>query len=313
MSGRQQTRTEQAHPAEVRQVYERVLAGTSVRSRSVETPAAGRVHLLETGTGDPAVVLHGTGNSAGFLLPLLDQLHGVQATAPDLPGVGLSDPVDLPRARYREAAVAWLDGLLDTLELPSAALVGHSGGGVWALWYALAHPDRVRRLVLLGPPALPGTRCPLPLRLATTPGMGALVSRLAPPSPKAVLRLASVMGERATLTARPDLVDLLVAEARDPVADRAAKAELRALISPLALLSPSGWRRRVRLQPGELGRLAVPTLVIWGERDPLGGVPVARALTRLIPDARLEVLPTGHGPWLGRPVETATAITGFLR
>jgi pimeloyl-ACP methyl ester carboxylesterase len=313
MSGRQQTRTEQAHPAEVRQVYERVLAGTSVRSRSVETPAAGRVHLLETGTGNPAVVLHGTGNSAGFLLPLLDQLHGVQATAPDLPGVGLSDPVDLPRARYREAAVAWLDGLLDTLELPSAALVGHSGGGVWALWYALAHPDRVRRLVLLGPPALPGTRCPLPLRLATTPGMGALVSRLAPPSPKAVLRLASVMGERATLTARPDLVDLLVAEARDPVADRAAKAELRALISPLALLSPSGWRRRVRLQPGELGRLAVPTLVIWGERDPLGGVPVARALTRLIPDARLEVLPTGHGPWLGRPVETATAITGFLR
>lgn len=313
MSGRQQTRTEQAHPAEVRQVYERVLAGTSVRSRSVETPAAGRVHLLETGTGNPAVVLHGTGNSAGFLLPLLDQLHGVQATAPDLPGVGLSDPVDLPRARYREAAVAWLDGLLDTLELPSAALVGHSGGGVWALWYALAHPDRVRRLVLLGPPALPGTRCPLPLRLATTPGMGALVSRLAPPSPKAVLRLASVMGERATLAARLDLVDLLVAEARDPVADRAAKAELRALISPLALLSPSGWRRRVRLQPGELGRLAVPTLVIWGERDPLGGVPVARALTRLIPDARLEVLPTGHGPWLGRPVETATAITGFLR
>jgi pimeloyl-ACP methyl ester carboxylesterase len=57
----------------------------------------------------------------------------------------------------------------------------------------------------------------------------------------------------------------------------------------------------------------MPTLVIWGERDPLGDVPVAQALTRLIPHARLEVLPTGHGPWLGRPVETATAITDFLR
>jgi pimeloyl-ACP methyl ester carboxylesterase len=313
MSGRQQTRTEQAHPAEVRQVYERVLAGTSVRSRSVETPAAGRVHLLETGAGDPAVVLHGTGNSAGFLLPLLDQLQGVHAIAPDLPGVGLSDPVDLPRARYRETAVAWLDGLLETLELRAATLAGHSGGGVWALWYALAHPDRVKRLVLLGPPALPGTRCPLPIRLAVTPGLGKLLSRLAPPSPRAVLRLASVMGERATLAAHPDLVDLLVAEGRDPIADRAAKAELRALISPFALLTPSGFRRRARLQPHELGRLAMPTLVIWGERDPLGGVPVAQALTRLIPDARLEVLPTGHGPWLGRPVETATAITGFLR
>ena len=313
MSGRKQTRTGQAHPAEVRQVYERVLAGTPVHSRSVETPAAGRVHLLETGAGDPVVVLHGTGNSAGFLLPLLDRLHGVHAIAPDLPGVGLSDPVDLPRARYREAAVAWLDGLLDTLELRGAALAGHSGGGVWALWYALAHPDRVRRLVLLGPPGLPGTRCPPPLRLAATPGLGELLSRLAPPSPRAVLRLASVMGERATLAARPDLVDLLVAEGRDPVTDRAAKAELRALISPFALLSPSGWRRRARLQPSELARLAVPTLVIWGERDPLGGVPVARALTRLIPDAHLEILPTGHGPWLGRPAETATAITGFLR
>jgi pimeloyl-ACP methyl ester carboxylesterase len=313
MSSRPQARTQQPHSAEIRQVYERLLAGAPVRSRHVEMDAGNRVHLLEQGAGPPVVLLHGTGNPAGFLLPLLQQLHGVRAIAPDLPGVGLSDPVDLPRARYRETAVAWLDGLLETLELRGATLVGHSGGGLWALWYALAHPDRVKRLVLLGPPALPGTRCPLPIRLAVTPGLGKLLSRLAPPSPRAVLRLASVMGERATLAAHPDLVDLLVAEGRDPIADRAAKAELRALISPFALLTPSGFRRRARLQPHELGRLAMPTLVIWGERDPLGGVPVAQALTRLIPDARLEVLPTGHGPWLGRPVETATAITDFLR
>ena len=52
----------------------------------------------------------------------------------DLPGVGLSDPIDLPRKRYRETAVAWLDSLLDALELDAAALLGHSGGGRWALW-----------------------------------------------------------------------------------------------------------------------------------------------------------------------------------
>ena len=49
----------------------------------------------------------------------------------DLPGVGLSDPIDLPRKRYRETAVAWLDSLLDALELDAAALLGHSGGGRW--------------------------------------------------------------------------------------------------------------------------------------------------------------------------------------
>ena len=310
---RQLARTEQTHPVEVRQVYNRVLAGSSVRGRHVEVGAGGRVHLLEKGDGPPVVLLHGTGNSAGFLLPLLHELQGVRAIAPDLPGVGLSDPIDLPADRYRETAVAWLDGLLDTLELDATTLVGHSGGGVWALWYALAHPDRVRRLVLIGPPALPKTSCPLPIRLVATPGVGALLSRLAPPTPKSVLRLARVMGEEATLARRPDLIDLLVALGRDPVTDRAFKAEIRLLVSPFALLSRSGIRGRSRVRPDELGQVAMPTLIVWGERDPLGGVPVAQAITDLIPHARLEVLPTGHGPWLGEPEKTAAAIADFVR
>jgi pimeloyl-ACP methyl ester carboxylesterase len=309
---RQLTRTEQTHPVEVRQVYERVLAGSSVRGRPVEVGAGGRVHLLEKGEGPPVVLLHGTGNAAGFLLPLLHELQGVRAIAPDLPGVGLSDPIDLPADRYRETAVAWLDRLLDTLELDATTLVGHSGGGVWALWYALAHPDRVRRLVLIGPPALPKTSCPLQMRLVATPGVGALLPRLAPPTPKSVLRLASVMGEQATLARRPDLIDLLVALGRDPVTDRAAKAEIRLLVSPFALLSRSGFRGRSRVRPDELRQVAMPTLIVWGERDPLGGVAVARAITDLIPHARLEVLPTGHGPWLGEPTRTAATIVDFV-
>jgi pimeloyl-ACP methyl ester carboxylesterase len=309
---RQLTRTEQTHPVEVRQVYERVLAGSSVRGRPVEVGAGGRAHVLEKGEGPPVVLLHGTGNAAGFLLPLLDELHGVRAIAPDLPGVGLSDPIELPADRYRETAVAWLDRLLDTLELDATTLVGHSGGGVWALWYALAHPDRVRRLVLIGPPALPKTSCPLPMRLIATPGVGALLPRLDPPTPKSVLRLASAMGEQATLARRPDLIDLLVALGRDPVTDRAAKAEIRLLVSPFALLSRSGFRGRSRVRPDELRQVAMPTLIVWGERDPLGGVAVARAITDLIPHAHLEVLPTGHGPWLGEPAKTAATIVDFV-
>ena len=311
MSSRLHTRTQQAHSAEIRQAYQRLLAGASVRGRHVEV-AGDRVHLLEQGAGPPVVLLHGTGNPAGFLLPLLQELHGVQAIAPDRPGVGLSDPVDLPAGRYRQAAVAWLDRLLDTLELDAITLLGHSGGGVWALWYALAHPDRVERLVLLDVPTLPKTRCPLPIRLVGTPGLGQLLSRLAPPTPESMLRFAGVMGEKTTLARHPDLVDLLVAAGRDPATDRAAKAELHALLSPFALLSPSGFRRRERVRPDELRQLAMPTLVVWGERDPVGTIPVARAATDLIPGARLEVLPTGHGPWLGQPTRTAAAVMGFV-
>jgi pimeloyl-ACP methyl ester carboxylesterase len=313
MSSRPQVRSQQPHSAEIHQVHERLLVGASVRSRHVEVDAGNRVHLLEQGAGTPVVLLHGTGNPAGFLLPLLQELHGARAIAPDRPGVGLSDPIDFPEGRYRQTAVAWLDRLLEALELDATTLLGHSGGGVWALWYALAHPERVKRLVLLDVPTLPKTRCPLPIRLVGTPGLGQLLSQLAPPSPNSVLRLAGAMGEKTTLARHPDLVDLLVAAGRDPITDRAARAEFRALISPFALLSPSGFRRPGRVRPDELRQLAMPTLVLWGERDPVGSLPVARAVAELIPDARLEVLPTGHGPWLGQPTRTAAAVADFAR
>ena len=313
MRSQQLARAGQAHSVQVRQVHERLLAGTSVRSRFVEVSDGARAHLLETGDGEPVVVLHGTGNSAGFLLPLLKELRGVHAIAPDRPGAGLSDPIDLPRDRYRQVAVAWLDRLLDALNLDATALVGHSAGGLWALWYALARPDRVTRLVLLAPAALPGTRCPLPIRLISTPVVGELLSRMAPSSPQSVLRLARFMGEGTTITGQPHMVDLLVALGRDPTADRVTKAEFRTLVSPLAMLSPSGFRRRAVPRPEELGRVAAPTLVVWGERDPLGGVPVAQSVTRLIPHARLRVLPTGHGPWLGQPTRTAATVMELMR
>ena len=302
----------QTHPVAIRGWYERTLAGGSVHSRTVEVPAGGRVNVLEQGAGPPVVLVHGSGVAAGFFLPLLNELEGVRALAPDLPGSGLSDPIDFPRHRYHETAVGWLDRLLDALELDSTALVGHPAGGVRALRYARAHPERVERLVLSGPPSLPGTRCPLPYRLMATPGVGQLASRL-PPTPRSVLRFARFMGERETLPEHPDLIDLFMVAGRDPLAVSALRAEVRALVSPFALLSRSGWRRDARVRPDELRHLAMPTLLIWGDREPLGPVSVAHAVTDLIPQARLQVLPTGHGPWLGQPAQTAATVADFVR
>ena len=152
-----------------------------------------------------------------------------------------------------------------------------------------------------------------PIRLIAIPGMGELLSRLVPPSPKSVLRFASFVGEKATLAAHQDLVDLMVATGRDPIAAASARAEIRVLVSPFALLSPSGFRRHARVRPDDLRQLAMPTLVVWGEQDPLGSVSVAQAVTELIPHARLKVLPTGHAPWLGQPAQTAATVADFVR
>jgi pimeloyl-ACP methyl ester carboxylesterase len=66
------------------------------------------------------------------------------------------------------------------------------------------------------------------------------------------------------------------------------------------------------VRPDELRRLAVSTLLVWGERDPLGGASVAGATTDLMPRGRLAVLPTGHAPWLGLPAQTAAIVMDFL-
>jgi 2-hydroxy-6-oxonona-2,4-dienedioate hydrolase len=296
-----------AHPDEVLAVHRRVLAGSAVQSRHVEVTPGRQVHVIEAGEGAPLVLLHGSGPTALLFLPLLERLNGLRTIAVDRPGFGLSDAVDLPRERYRDSAVECLDRVLDALRLDETTLLGNSMGGTWALWYALAHPERVRRLVLVGAsPLLPGTRVPLPLRVVTTPKVGEFLSRRIPSTPKTVVKNMGGMGEKHTIVHYPDQIEALVAAGHDPLASHVSLAELRAAISPF------GFRRAMRLQPGELRQLTVPTLLIWGERDPIGGADIARATADTIPDAQLELLPAGHAPWLGHPDRTAALIANFV-
>jgi pimeloyl-ACP methyl ester carboxylesterase len=290
-----------------------VLEGSDLETRWVEPRAGGKVRLLERGHGAPMVMLHGTGPGASFLRPLLDRLDGMRVIAPDRPGRGRSEPVDLSRHGFRDGAVHWVGQLLDALELERVALSGHSMGGLWALWYALACPERVTRLVLLAPPQLPGVRCPLPFRVMGSPGLFRLVQRVSPPSPRSSLQFAKLMGEGDTLVDHPDLVDLMVESGKDPVIVNANVNEARAIVSPAALITPSGFRRRLRVRPDELGRITAPSLLVWGDREPLGSVHVAQRIAHLIPDGTLEVVPAGHAPWLGQPDLTAKLINEFAR
>ena len=266
------------------------------------------VHVIEAGEGVPVVFLHGSNTSSLSLMPLFEHLEGVRAIAVDRPGFGLSEPVRVPRERFRDAAIEFLDELLDELELERPALAGNSMGGTWALWYALARPQRVGRLVLLGSaPLLPGTRVPLPLRVMASPVLGDLLARVVKPNVRMVVQLMSSMGEKDTIVRYPDLIDSLVATARDPIASAVNLAELRAAISPL------GFRRSLLVHPDELRRLSASTLLIWGDHDPVGAVEAAQTAAALIPDAQLELLPAGHVPYLGHPERVSELLSRFVR
>jgi pimeloyl-ACP methyl ester carboxylesterase len=266
----------------------------------------GAFHVIDSGEGPPVLFLHGTNTSSLSLLPLLEHLRGVRAIAVDRPGFGLSEPVRVPIARFREAAVEFVDEVVADLGLEELTLAGNSMGGTWALWYALARPDRLQGLVLLGSaPLLPGSRPPAPLRAMAAPVIGGLLARVVKPNRRMVVRLMSSMGEAETIVRYPDLIDSLVAAGRDPATVAVNRAELRAAISLF------GFRRSLRVQPDELRQLTVPTLLIWGDRDPVATVEAAQVTAGLIPHAALEVLPAGHVPYLGHPEQTAALVSEF--
>jgi pimeloyl-ACP methyl ester carboxylesterase len=288
------------------EVYRRMLRDAGAQGRLVPRPSGRLVHVVAAGDGPPVVHLHGTNTSALSHLMLLGRTPGTRSYLVDRPGCGLSDPDSFRPGHFREYAVDFVGDVLDALGLDSAVIAGASGGGIWATWYALAHPERVRGLVMLGSvPTLPGGRAPLPLRLAGTPGVGDLMARAVRPGRRMLVRMMASMGEAETIVRHPDLLDSLVAGARDPVAFRANLAELRALISP------RGIRTSMRFSGEDLRRLAVPTLMIWGDHDPVVPLAEARAVAAEIPQARLEVLPAGHVPWLGHPDRVAALLGEF--
>lgn len=296
------------HSAGVRDVYKRMLQTSGTQGRFVTLRTGRRVHVVEAGDGVPVVHLHGNNTSALSHLMLLEHATAVRSYFVDRPGMGLSDPSDFPRGKFRDFAVRFVDDVLDALELENAVLTGASGGGIYATWYAFEHPRRVRGLAMLGSsPTLPGGHVPLPIRLMAMPVLGYVMARAVKPGRRMVLRMMASVGESDTIARHPDLLDSLVAGARDPVAVAANRAELQALFSPF------GYRSATRIRPQDLRHLSVPTLMIWGDRDPVVPIEAARAAVQLIPDARLEVLPAGHVPQLGHPGQVARLLTAFAR
>jgi pimeloyl-ACP methyl ester carboxylesterase len=297
-----------AHPDEMFEVHERILAKYPADSRHIRVRSGRRVHVIESGNGPPVLHLHGSSTSSLSLLPLFEHLEEVRLVAVDRPGFGLSEPVHVPREHFRDAAIEFVDEVMDELGLETAALAGGSMGGTWALWYALARPERVRRLVVLtGTPLLPGTRPPTPLRVMATPVVGDLLTHFVKPNAKMVVQLMSSMGEKDTIVRYPALIESLVAAGNDPIASAADLTELR------AILSPFGFRRSLRVRPDELRQLTVPTLLIWGDHDPIGGVNVAQETARLVPNVQLEVLPAGHVPYFGHPRRVSELLSRFVR
>ena len=135
--------------------------------------------MISRGDGPcPPVPGHGGLSHAGDWLPLAGLLPGY-VVIPDRPGCGLSYRIDYRSVDYRRAAADWILDLATSIEAERIDLVGNSMGGYFAMAFAIAHPERVRRLVLVGAPVgLDRGEIPLILRLMGNPIIGPLVVRM---------------------------------------------------------------------------------------------------------------------------------------
>ena len=220
----------------------------------------------------PIVFLHGLGGTRESWGPQLDAFGATRrCIAWDMPGYGASDPV---APLTYPAIVQRLVDLLDLLALERVDLVGLSFGGMHALHTVLAHPGRIRRLVLAD----------------TSPAFGMDGTRR---EDWVAARLAPIEAGRTPADIAPDVLDAITAT---PLT-----GDIRAeTIAGFARIGADGFRAAVRCLPdndvrAELHRITAPTLVIVGALDAETPPSYAEALHRGIAGSTLRVVDgAGH-------------------
>ncbi len=256
-----------------------------------------RIHYRDEGAGPPLVLLHGFGSSLYTWDGWVRQLAGTRRLIRlDLPGFGLTGPA--PDGDYRaERYVRVVAALLDRLGVERIDIAGNSLGGRTALMFALAHPERVRKLILVDAGGYAPMPPPTLFELAQTPILGPFL--LLHVTPRFAVRrgLDGVYGEPSRLT--------------DAVVDRYQAMTLRtgnrgAMLARITGPPDPNLADR-------LGELNLPVLIQWGELDRWIPLSDAYGFQRGIAGAELRVYPgAGHVPMEELPEATARDADAFL-
>lgn len=269
------------------------------------------IRVLEVGSGPPLVLLPG-GHGPGMIwIPLLSELDDFTAYVMDRPGGGLSDGIDYRSVPWSRMAATSTAALFDHFELEEAPIVGNSMGGLWALRFTLAHPDRVSALVLPGCPAMfPGTSAPFPMRLASLPGLTRLLVRTQMQSSdleEARATLTFMGHPRATAENLPE--EFAEAWYRMENTPQFETTWLSLVRSGLRLW---GAAPQNAFTPDDLEAVRAPVSLLWGSDDPFGALEKGRAGAKQFREAEFHEVGTGHLPWLDAPETTGRLIRAFV-
>lgn len=239
-----------------------------------------KARLLDSGSGQAAVVLHGWGGRIESMAPVIECLsESFRVVAIDLPGFGES-PV--PAGMWGTADyAAFVRDVLGSLGIDRAHLVGHSFGAKTALYLAATYGSMVDKLVLVGSSGL-----------RSAPSMAARIKRAASKSAKAIGKLGPPgRAVRDAAYRRLASEDYRDAGAMRPIFVKVVNEDLAGLL-------PS---------------VRSSTLLVWGSEDDAVPLAHARKMESAIPDAGLVVFEgAGHFAYLDDPQRFCRVIRHFL-
>jgi len=255
------------------------------------------------GGGLPLVMLHGGGPGASawsnFGRALPHFAASFRTLLVDQPGFGGSDKPPVVGNYYRHSA-DYVVKLLDELHIDRVHLLGNSLGGGTAMRLALEHPDRVGRLVLMGPGGLSLNL----FHADPTEGVQRLMDFGANPSRESLRAFISTMVVNQALVT-DELVEERYADATAPGAQDAMRQMGMSFWNPDSFEDGMLWR--------EAHRLRKHTLLTWGREDRVNPLDGAMVALKLIPRAQLHVFPNcGHWAQIEAAEEFAEIATAFL-
>ncbi|HEY7445603.1 MAG TPA: alpha/beta hydrolase [Vicinamibacterales bacterium] len=253
--------------------------------------------MIDIGTGPPVVLIPGIQGRWEWMRPAVDQMSSrTRVISFSLAGEPGSDRALDDESGF-DAYIAQVDAVIDRAGLASATICGVSFGGLIALHYAAARPERVRALVLV---STPGPAWNLPPQ-----------TRRYMRHPRLMFPLFCVGAYRRM--SRELAGTFPIRRQRIGAAVRYGRLVLGAPGSPSRMSRRASQAFESPLTQ-DCARIAQPTLVVTGEPDLDGVVPVATSLeyARLIKGAQVATLAgTGHLGVVTRPERFAELITGF--
>jgi len=262
------------------------------------TIAAGgiKTNYLEAGSGEPVIMLHGSGPGVSALANWQHNIHALaqrfHVLAPDIVGFGATErPDDIIYSLRTWTDHVW--AFLDAHDIGKTAIVGNSLGGRIALQMATDRPDRITKMVLMGAPGV---------GMTLTDGLIAL--RGYEPSREAMRDLL-----RAYFAVNPAMItdDLVETRYAASIADGAYEAYRTMFYDPRHAGSELG------ITEDEVRAIATPTLLVHGREDKVVPVQVSMTMLGLLPNADLHVFSAcGHWTQIERADEFSVLIGDYL-